>query len=113
MTRLLRKRWAALLALAFAIDGLLGGWPQLPTWLLLLGFAWLPGYAALVPCHAACARERRVCPLEGPSSLAPALATSVLLLVPAVLPLFVLHSSLSQARWTVAATVGLVGGFAL
>jgi Tfp pilus assembly protein PilF len=94
------RRASALALLAFGLAGPLGAWDGLPAGLLLVGFALLPGVVALQPCVAACRRDERDCPMSGPGGVAVAVAFSLLALVPAVLPLFVLGVELDASRFT-------------
>jgi Tfp pilus assembly protein PilF len=102
----------ALALVVFAALGLAGWWPALPALLLAVGFAVLPGLAAIRPCRGACARDGVDCPLTGPGSAAFAFALSQPILLLGVLPLFAFAYPLVTARWTLAPlllAIGLIG----
>lgn len=83
----------------FAIAGLGGLWSELPAAVLLAGLSWLPGRVLL---------DRRV---RGPGAMAVEVVCGLLCLLPAVLPLFLLHRDLGEARYTLAGLYLLIALF--
>ena len=91
----------------FAAAGVAGFWQGAAAPILLVGFLFLPG-AAL---------SSLVCDAQseapGPGRLAFAASASLALLVPGVLPLFLLGAPLESATWSLAAVYAAVGAAAL
>ncbi len=93
------ERLSAALLLIAALLGLCGGWSLLPSPALFLVLTLLGGHIAvaiLVPQ----ADSPEPCWLAGPGRLAVDFCASLLLVVPAVLPLYFLSAGLDATRWT-------------
>jgi Tfp pilus assembly protein PilF len=100
---------AAFLLAAFGIAGLLGAWSALPPAVLLAAFAWLPGTVALAPLRRACSARGLACAVEGPGRFVFETGFSLLVLLPAVLPLLLLGTDLGAARMPMAGAYLLLG----
>lgn len=107
------RRHTALALLGFGVAGPAGGWDLLPAAVLLAAFAWLPGAVALAPCIEGCKRDGVACPLAGPGGAALAVAFSLVVLVPGVLPLFLLGLELEAARFSLGASYIVLGAAGL
>ena len=75
----------------------------MPPLLLLVGLGVLPGFTILQAARGAASRVSGPHPFAGPGVVAASLSLSVLLLVPAVVPLFVAGLPLESAAWTLPA----------